>query len=363
MIVSEYEREFVRLSKYASDCIQTEAEMCKQFEEGLTEDIKLSIEIMELREFVVLAKQSPSPLTTSVESAGNHKPRRNVCNKLHFGECRMRSVACFKCGSLDHFLKICPERREKSIEQTPKPSNPVSKGKPPQYSGNVGGSRNVAKDSTAKSEARAPARIYGICVREDASTPDVITVSELKIQSVPVVCEFSEEFPEELPSLPPAREVKFSIDLVPGTTPISIEPYRMAPPELKKLKLQVKDSDVPKKAFRTRYRHYEFLVMPFGLKNAPAVFMELMNRIFRPYQDSCILNLVNVNFGYEKLVSLDMLLRWRVFGTLKNVSEVGIFLGLAGYYQRFVKGFSMIASSMTRLLQKEVKFEWTDKCQ
>ena len=64
-------------------------------------------------------------------------------------------------------------------------------------------------------------------------------VSELKIQSVLIVCEFLKVFPEELPNLPPAREMKFSVDLVPRKTPISIAPYRMAPAELKQLKVQL----------------------------------------------------------------------------------------------------------------------------
>ena len=61
-------------------------------------------------------------------------------------------------------------------------------------------------------------------------------VSESKIQAVPVVCEFSDMFPEELPRLSPIREVKFAIELIPRSSPISIAPYRMAPIELKELK-------------------------------------------------------------------------------------------------------------------------------
>ena len=64
---------------------------------------------------------------------------------------------------------------------------------------------------------------------------------ELKIESVPVVCEFSDLFLEELPGLPPIREVEFGIELIPCTTPISIVPYRMAPLELKELKAQLQE--------------------------------------------------------------------------------------------------------------------------
>ncbi|KAA3467535.1 glucose-6-phosphate 1-dehydrogenase, cytoplasmic-like [Gossypium australe] len=76
------------------------------------------------------------------------------------------------------------------------------------------------RDSAVRSEARAPAIAYAIRAREDASAPDVIT----------------DVFPEELPRLPPIREVEFAMELVLGTSPISIAPYRMAPTKLKELK-------------------------------------------------------------------------------------------------------------------------------
>ncbi|KAA3488410.1 DNA/RNA polymerases superfamily protein [Gossypium australe] len=135
-------------------------------------------------------------------------------------------------------------------------------------------------------------------------------VSKLKFKSVFVVCEYPNMFPEELPGLSPIREVEFAIELVLGTSPISIAPYRMAPTELKEC------------------------------------------------AENCVQDQVE---GIK--VDLSKILAVADWKHPRNVSEVRSFLGLAGYYKIFVKGFSMVATSMTRLLQKDVKFEWLEKCQ
>jgi hypothetical protein len=306
------------------------------------------------------------------------------------------------------------------------------------------------------------------------------------VEGIPVVC----EFPEEIPGLPPIREVEFTIELLLGTAPISIAPYRMAPAELGELKLQlqellskgfvrpsvspwgapvlfvkkkdgslrmrvdyrklnqatvkkqhtfhplpridelfdqlqgaayfskidlrsgyhqlrVRDSDVQKTAFQTRYGHYEFLVMPFGLTNAPAVFMALMNKVFAQYLDHSAvvfiddvlvysksredheehlrtsLQLLRDNQLYAKLSKCEFWLEQVAFlghiiskeGLAVNpakieavvdwkrpssVTEIRSFLVLAGYYRRFVQGFSSIAAPLTTLTRKNVPFVWTE---
>ncbi|KAM1286042.1 hypothetical protein ACFX2J_000134 [Malus domestica] len=315
-------------------------------------------------------------------------------------------------------------------------------------------------------------------------------VAPSSVEEVGVVRHYPDVFPEDLPGLPPDRDVEFSIDLLPGTNPISLTPYRMAPAELRELKIQlqelidkgfiqpssspwgapvlfvrkkdgtlrlcidyrqlnrvtiknryplpriddlfdqlkgacvfskidlrsgyyqlkIKDDDVHKTAFRTRYGHYEFLVMPFGLTNAPAAFMRLMNEVFQEYLDKFVIVFIDDILVYSKSKSdhirhLNLVLRklrdHRLYAKFskcefwldqvaflghvvsaqgiqvdpqkiaavesweqpRTVTEVRSFLGLAGYYRRFVQDFSIIALPLTKLTRKDVKFEWDDSCE
>ncbi|XP_052481181.1 uncharacterized protein LOC128035476 [Gossypium raimondii] len=441
MSVAEYERVFVRVSKYAQECVPTEAIMCKRFEDGLNEDIRMFVGMLELKEFVVLVDRA-------CKAEELNKEKRKVV--IEAQDARKRPMNC-------------PEKVEEENFQNIRSGDTVSSGRPPRNTENRASSKSEIKDTDMRPETRKPARAYAIRTREDASSPDVITgtfslydtdvivlidpgsthsyvcvnlvsnknfpveftefvikvsnplgkyvlvdkvckncplmiqgmdwltlhdvkvnyrqkilelkcetgeilrvetdesnklpmvishvsaqkylrkgceayiayvlnteMTESKLELVPVVCEFSDVFPVELPGLPPIREVEFAIDLLPGTAPISIAPYRMAPTQLKELKyqlqeltdkgfdvhvnkvttknkyplpriddlfdqlkgatvfskidlrssyyqLRVKESDVPKIAFRTRYGHYKFLVIPFGLTNALAIFMDFMN--------------------------------------------------------------------------------------
>nr|GEW32524.1 retrotransposon protein, putative, Ty3-gypsy subclass [Tanacetum cinerariifolium] len=199
--------------------------------------------------------------------------------------------------------------------------------------------------------------------------------------------------------LPPARQVEFQIDLIPGAAPVaraSSSPwgapilfvkkkygsFRMCIDyrELNKLtlknryplpridnlfdqlqgsrvyskidlrsgyhQLRVHEEDIPKTAFRTCYGHYEFQVMPFGLTNAPAV--QFLGHVI----DS-----EGIHVDPAKIESI------KDWALPMTSTEIRQFLGLAGYYQRFIEGFLKITRPMTKLNQKSVKFDWGEKAE
>ena len=171
--------------------------------------------------------------------------------------------------------------------------------------------------------------------------------------------------------------------------------------------VRIHPDDVAKTAFRTRYGHFEFLVLPFGLTNAPATFMHLMQQIFRPHLDSfvivflddiliysktldehkthveTVLQLLRENKLYAKQskceffrssvsflghvvsadgvgMEADKVKAVRDWPIPTSVHDIRSFLGLAGYYRRFVRNFSAIAAPLSDLVRHDRKWEWTE---
>nr|GEY35560.1 putative reverse transcriptase domain-containing protein [Tanacetum cinerariifolium] len=169
--------------------------------------------------------------------------------------------------------------------------------------------------------------------------------------------------------------------------------------------LRVREEDIPKTAFRTRYGYYEFQVMSFGLTNALTIFMDLMNRVCKPYLDKFVIVFIDDILIYSKneqehkehlKLILELLKREKLYAKFskcefwiprvqflnhvidsrgihvdpakiesikdwaspKTPMEICQFLGLAGYYQRFIEGFSKVAKPMTKLTQKKIMFDW-----
>ncbi|KAG8503136.1 hypothetical protein CXB51_000932 [Gossypium anomalum] len=479
MTVTDYEHEFLRLSKYARECISTEAIMCKRFEDGLNEDIRLIVRVLELREFLVLVerackaeelakekrkaeiefrdsrkgqiagfstrnqgKQSSrhKAQTTSLVSVGNARPNRPECQHCglrHPGDYWMNSRACFKCGSHDHYIKDFLEMVEKKKSQSARSGNTAPRGRSQKNS--IGGT-NSKNALVGRPEYRVLARTYAICAHDEASSPDVITgtfsihdisvvalidsgsthsyicmklvpsmnmlvestefvvkvsnplgkhvlvdqwiveeksielkcedgntlrvksseldnlsvmissmtakrylrigcrayltfvlntqVFESKIESMPVVCEYPDVFPEELPRLPLTREVEFGIELVPGTTPILIAPYRMAPTKLKELKVQLQE--LTDKGF-TRPSYF-----PWG---ALVLFVKKKDGSMRLCIDYRQLNKVTIKNKYP-LPRIDDL-----FDQLKGATVFSKLDLRSGYYQLRVKDSDVLKTA------------------
>ncbi|GKA55160.1 putative reverse transcriptase domain-containing protein [Tanacetum coccineum] len=273
------------------------------------------------------------------------------------------------------------------------------------------------------------------------TTKEVEDKSEKKrLEDVPIVRDFPEVFPEDLPGLPPTRQVEFQIDLIPGAAPVARAPYRLAPSEMKELseqlkelsdkgfirpssspwgapvlffkkkdgsfqmciryrelnkltvknryplpriddlfdqlqgssvyskidlrsgyhQLRVREEDIPKTAFRTRYDHYEFQNKQEHEEHLKLILELLKKEELYAKFSKCEFWIPKVQFLGHVIDSqgihvdpakIESIKDW---ASPKSPTEIRQFLGLAGYYRRFIEGFSKIAKPMTKLTQKKV---------
>ncbi|KAI3695251.1 hypothetical protein L1987_78243 [Smallanthus sonchifolius] len=211
-------------------------------------------------------------------------------------------------------------------------------------------------------------------------------VKEKSIQDIPIIRDFPEVFPQYLSGLPPVRQVEFRIDLVPGANPVARAPYRLAPSEMKELASQLQE--LSDKGF-IRPSH-----SPWG---APVLFVKKKDGSFRMCIDYRELNKLTIKNRYplpriddlfdqlqgstcfskidlrsvqflghivnDKGIHVDpaKIEAVKNWNAPKTPTEVCSFLGLAGYYRRFISNFSKIAVPLTALTHKGKTYEWGPK--
>nr|CAH66095.1 OSIGBa0114I04.2 [Oryza sativa] len=266
------------------------------------------------------------------------------------------------------------------------------------------------------------------------------SLNQITLEEIPVVREYPDVFPDDLPGMPPKRDIEFRIDLVPGTTPIHKRPYRMAANELVEVKrqvddllqkgyirpssspwgapvifvekkdhtqrmcvdyralndvtiknkyplpriddlfdelkgatvfskidlrsgyhqLRIKEEDIPKTAFTTREEHEEHLPLALEKLREHQLYAKFSKCEFWLSEVKFLGHVISAGGVAVDPSNVESVTNWK---QPKTVSEIRSFLGLAGYYRRFIENFSKIAKPMTRLLQKDVKYKWSEECE
>ncbi|KAL8112652.1 hypothetical protein AgCh_020094 [Apium graveolens] len=261
-----------------------------------------------------------------------------VYEKKHPGRCNKLDVTCFKCNQKGHYSSECPNGAKKpdlACFKCGKVGHMARNCKEPVQKANV--LRIAGPPPLPAPSAQPMARTFNMTIRmlcrmwmwwQDVEKGSV------RIEDVSVIRYFPDVFPDELPGLPPDREIEFTIDLAPGTEPVSKAPYRMAPVEMKELAAQLQEL-LDKGVIRPS-------VSSWG---ASVLFVKKKDGI----------NEEGIKVDPAKI---EVVMNWE---RPKTPTEVRSFLGLAGYYRRFVQDFSNVP--LTKLTRKNENFMWTDKCE
>nr|XP_033513291.1 uncharacterized protein LOC117277957 [Nicotiana tomentosiformis] len=190
------------------------------------------------------------------------------------------------------------------------------------------------------------------------------------LESVSIVNEFSNVFPDDLPWIPPDREIELGIDTLPGTQPISILPYRMAPAKLNELKKKLQD--LLDKGCQVFLKNRSEIGIP-SVKNQRSRHPEnsfqdserqLYAKFLKPeFMLDTVTFLGHVVSKEGFRVDPQKIEAVKIWPRPMTPIEICSFLGLAGYYCRFVEGFSLVAAPLTKLTEKNVKFQWSEACE
>nr|GEZ36924.1 reverse transcriptase domain-containing protein [Tanacetum cinerariifolium] len=253
---------------------------------------------------------------------GSCAPRCNKCKKVSHltRDCRgaaantntRQGVTCYECGVHGHYKKDCPKLRNKNQENQAGNGNVVTRA----YA--VGTTGTNPNSNVVTGTFLLNNRYASILFNTGADRSFMSTAFSSLIDIIPTILDHG-----------------YDVELAEGSSVYSKTDMRSGYHQLR-----VREEDILKTAFRTRYGHYSFQVMPFGLTNAPDVYMDLMNR------EELYAKFSKCEFWIPKVQFLGHVIDSQ---------------GLVGYYRRFIEGFSKFTKSMTKLTQKKVKFDWGDK--
>ncbi|XP_016173137.1 uncharacterized protein LOC107615601 [Arachis ipaensis] len=406
--VAEYTKfqELCRFSRVCQGDSKTfESWRCIKYQRGLMESIMAAVAPMEIRVFSDLVnkarvmKEYAKTVVVSKDTHGgsSSRGRGKYFHPRGLQKEQSESVSiglggCFKCGFPGHIARDYPRRRNQNAGQS-------------QHQGRVFA-------VNAKDASKADPLMRGICLigdkplvalydtRVSHSFISFVKVEELglkvsklpfdigkecqgyillaantlgdaqNLDQIPVVKDFAEVFPEDIPEFPPQREIEFTIELVPVVGPVSIVPYRMALIELAELKTQVFRPFFDKFVVvfindilvysKTVKEHEQHLRIVLQILKEQKLYAKLSKCEFWKEEVKFLGHVVSKGRIAVDPSKVEAVMEWERPTT---VMEVRSFLGLAGYYRRFIEGFSWIALPMTKLTRKEVPFVWTSECE
>nr|AAX92790.1 retrotransposon protein, putative, Ty3-gypsy sub-class [Oryza sativa Japonica Group] len=467
--VTEYLHEFNRLARYAPEDVRTDAERQEKFLSGLDDELTNQLISRDYEDFEKLVDKA---ITQSVQSAlpaqpeqpkkfgeipelyfNCHEPGHMVVKlkipmRVHTPGGGMTTTHYYPSVTVEIQGLIFPANlillESKDLDVI------LGMDWLTRHRGVIDCASRTIKLTSAKGE------VPGISLNQATGEEQEVAVEKTtkKLEDIPIARDYPEVFPEDLTSMPPKRDIEFRIDLAPGTAPIRKKPYRMGANELAEVKkqvdeqlqkgyilpstspwgapvifvekkdktkrisgylrsgyhqLRIRKEDIPKTAFIIRYGLFECTVMSFGLTNAPAFFMNLMNKVFMEFLDKFVVVFIDDILIYSKSeeeheqhlrLVLEKLKEHQLYANFskcdfwlkevqflghvvnargvavdpanvesvtkwtppRTVTQIRSFLGLAGYYRRFIENFSKIAKPMTQLLKKEEKFIWSAEC-